>query len=162
MAVIVRAEWRRTQGSLVLLGPTGIGKSRILPAIGLRILDAAHRGNVDEDGLRFASGVRLVTGLDLGKATEQQKLGTGSEPEIARMAKRASLLLIDEAGYERNRFDPNAIRDIVYARYEAGKPTHLSSGMTAAQIEAHYDVPMMRKLWERGTGQLIDLHTRTS
>lgn len=157
--IIVNAVWKRDHGNLILLGETGIGKSKVMAAIGLRLLDYALAGKLPDDAYRFARRIRWVTGLDLGNARAQTALGAGEPPLIA-MAKRASLLLLDEGGYENDRFDPRALRDVIYARYDAGLPTILSSGKTCDGLDELYQAAMMRRLWEPGRGRVLDLHPR--
>lgn len=156
--LIERARWTRATGSLVILGPTGIGKSKILIALALRVLDYALRVGGDEV-VPYASRIRLATGLDLARASAHHKLGDGEPPPIL-AAKSASLLLIDEIGFESTRYDPDAVRDVIYARYDAGAPTIVTSGCTVAEIEKRYGEAAMRRLWEPGRGRLVDLHPR--
>lgn len=159
LELIAGAKWSRRRGNLLLLGPTGIGKTRILVAIGLRILDSAvERG--DADLVAFAARIAWTTGLDLAEARSRHKLGGGEPPEILR-AKRASLLLLDEIGFESRRLDPDAVRDVIYARYHACLPTIVASGRTARELEdprLGYGQAALRRLIEPGRGRLVDLH----
>lgn len=153
------ARWSRKTGNLLILGPTGVGKTRILVAIGLRILDAAVEKG-DADLVDFAARIAWTTGLDLAEARSRHKLGGGEAPEIAR-AKKASLLLLDEIGFESRRLDPDAIQNVIYARYHAGLPTIVASGRTTAELEdprTGYGAAALRRLWEPGRGRLVDLH----
>lgn len=159
--IVVGARWKRTHGSLVILGETGIGKSTILAAIGLRLLDLAFAGALPEDAFRFARRVRWINGIDLGVARAEHALGAG-EPKLIMEAKRASLLLLDEIGYENDRYDPHAVRDVLYARSIANMPTIVTSGKTAAELESVYKGALMRRLWEPGRGRVLDLHPRSS
>jgi DNA replication protein DnaC len=131
--VIAGARWRRDLGSIVIVGPTGFGKSRVLIAIGLRILDRALRG-VSADDLRFAAGLRMVNGLALALAPSQHRLGDG-EPPLLATAKGATLLLLDEIGFETHL---EVIRDVIFHRYDRGAPTIVASGRTAEELEGRY------------------------
>lgn len=175
--LVTQAAWTRDTGSVLLIGPTDFGKTRVLGAIGNRVLDyaiklgasrpepkpgedpretaAAHRLRV-EDAMRFARGVRYVSALDLGRARSQSKF---EEPEIVRMAKGATLLLLDEVGWEESRFDPSAVRDILRARFDpVWKPTIAASGKTWPELVERYGEPTLRMLTCKGV--LIDLHPR--
>ena len=159
--IVVGARWKRAHGNLVILGETGIGKSKILAAIGLRLLDHAFGGALPEDAFRFARRVRWINGIDLGVARAEHALGAG-EPTLIMEAKRASLLLLDEVGYENDRYDAHAVRDVLYARDSAGMPTNVTSGKTATELESVYKGALMRRLWEPGRGRVLDLHPRSS
>jgi DNA replication protein DnaC len=152
--VIDGALWKRTHGNMTILGPTGYGKSKVLRAIGLRVIDLALYGEVDKDRHDFARRVRYAYGLDLARARAASKLG--EEPAAFAEARAASLLLLDEIGFEDQRTDPVAIRDLVYWRYDNGLPTVVTSGSKIAELEARYGEATMRRLWEGG--RLVDLH----
>lgn len=155
--IVTHAAWTRNTGSVLLIGPTDYGKTRILAAIGHRVLDYAVKvGWKQPEIMRFARGVRYVSALDIGRARSQTKF---EEPEIVRMAKGASLLLLDEVGYEEERFDPHAIRDILRARFDpVWKPTIAASGKTWAELSERYGEPTLRTLTCKGV--LMDLHPR--
>lgn len=155
--LIGRAAWKRDIGSMLLLGPTDYGKTRVLCAIGNRVLDYAVKvGRSQPDVLKFAKGVRYVSALDIGRARSQSKW---EEPEIVRMAKGASLLLLDEFGWEEQRFDPHAIRDVLRARFDpVWRPTIVASGETFERLAEKYGEPTLRLLTCKGV--LVDLHPR--
>jgi hypothetical protein len=97
-----------------------------------------------------------VSALDIGRARSQSRF---EEPEIVRMAKGATLLLLDEVGYEEDRFDPHAIRDVLRARFDpVWKPTIAASGKTWAELSERYGEPTLRTLTCKGA--LMDLHPR--
>lgn len=160
--VFGRAAWRPTDGNLLILGETGIGKSSAMLAIGLRILDAASAGRLEGDAYKLAKGLRYASGLDLGRALSRaiaaQQRGDredGDPPLVAR-AKRASLLLLDEIGYEESRFDPHAVRDVLDARYRAFATTIATSGKTIDELNERYGAATMRRLTHAGV--VVDLH----
>jgi hypothetical protein len=155
--LITHAAWRRDMGSALILGPTDFGKTRVLCAIGNRVLDYAVKvGWSQPDIMRFARGVRYVSALDIGRARSQ---GKWEEPEIVRSAKNATLLLLDEFGWEEQRFDPHAVRDILRARFDpVWKPTIVASGETYERLAEKYGEPTLRMITCRGL--LLDLHPR--
>lgn len=156
--LIERAVWTREMGSVLFIGETGIGKSKFLTAVANKVLDlAAATSPADLDRLHFAAGVRRISALDLAQARSQTKFG--EEPAIIRTAKTATLLLLDEVGYEDRKLDPHAIRDVLRARYEPKMmPTIVASGMTYTELEERYGAATLRTL--TGRGVLIDLHPR--
>ena len=73
-------------GSALILGPTDFGKTRVLCAIGNRVLDYAVKvGWTQPEIMRFAQGVRYISALDVGRARSQ---GKWEEPEIVRLDMR--------------------------------------------------------------------------
>jgi DNA replication protein DnaC len=70
----------------------------------------------------------------------------------------ASLLLLDETGYEETKSDGTLIRDILRMRYEVPfyRPTVMASGATVAELNNRYGEAAMSTVWERGI--IIDLH----
>jgi hypothetical protein len=156
--LLERAAWTRDMGSVLILGETGIGKSKFLTAVANRVIDlAAGTSPTDADRLRFAAGVRRISALDLARARAHTKFG--EEPELVRVAKSATLLLLDEVGYEDGKQDPHAIRDILRARYEPRPmPVLAASGTTYSELEHRYGAATIRTL--TGRGVLIDLHPK--
>lgn len=171
--LIAEARWSRKTGSVLLLGPTDFGKTRVLQAIGHRILDAAiemgskrppsetpraeHEARV-RDVLRFARGVRYISGLDIGEARSQTRW---EEPALIHEAKRATLLLLDEVGWEDAKLDPNAVRNILRARFDpVWRPTIVASGKTWGEMVERYGEPTLRTLTNQGI--LVDLHPKAA
>lgn len=160
---LIEGAWHRDFGGVLLLGPTGIGKSRVLAAIGTRILGAAEAGILasNPDAFRFACGIRYMHGAELARAREEHRLG-GGEPPLLAEARRATLLLLDEVGFEDQGRDPGMIRELLRYRYEHKliyRPTILASGATLAELHHDYGEAAIRLVHERG--RLIDLHPRT-
>lgn len=152
VAIIERGQWGRDLGNVVILGPKRIGKSKAAIACAHRFLDKALKGDLDAAAFRFARGIRVVSGLKLGRARATTRLG--EVPELERVAQRATLLVLDEVGFEE---DATVIRDVIYDRCEdRGRPTFLTSGLTLAAIQGRYGAPTIERLRERG--HIIDLH----
>ena len=165
--LVERARWRRSTGSVLILGATDEGKSMVAIAIAHRLLDRALSGYprpIDDDAFRFARGTRFATGIELGLARSQHKLGDGDAKPVQE-AMDASLLVLDEVGYER---DAETIRDVLYARYgtRAGtvavpskaRPTIITSGRTLDELNERYGNASVRRL--PTLGHVIDLHPR--
>lgn len=154
-AVVMRASWSRAFGNLVLLGPTGIGKSVLMSAIALRILDRARAGKLERADFLVAAGIRYMSAAELAKASRRHKLGDG-DPPLMRIAKRAKVLLLDEVGFGDGRDDE--LYEIMRARYEPQwKPTILASGRTVAELVERYGATA-RCFWPKGRSMVIDLH----
>lgn len=156
LELLTRGAWSRKVGNLLILGPKRIGKTIMVIAMGHKILDAALAGGLDAEAFGFAKWLRSMTGLDVGRARAETKLG--DEPYLITSAKSASLLILDEIGFEDERQDPNAVRDIIYDRYRHGgkKPTIATSGCTKAELNKRYGSSMVERLTDMG--ECIDLH----
>ena len=142
--------WRRANGSLTLLGRTGSGKTASAIAIAHRILDAAHAKVLPRDAMAFAAGLRFVSAVDLAQARKRHKLGN-DEPPLERAAKRATLLILDEVGFES--LDERTVTDVIEFRYRNGAhehPTIITSGLSEAELAARYGDAIKRKLCELG------------
>lgn len=156
LELLCAGKWNRRSGNLLVLGPKRIGKTLLVVAMGHKILDTALEGKLDAEAFAFVCGLRFITGLDLGRARSQSKLG--EEPALIRKANGARLLILDEIGYEDDRHDPNAVRDVIYKRYEASgrRPTILTSGRTLSELKERYGAPCVERLTD--LGEVLDLH----
>lgn len=156
--LVLRLRWGRSVGSVVIVGPLAIGKTPFLTALAHRVLDAARDGRVDHRTPAFAAiaGIRYVSGIDLGKAERRHALGR-DEPPMITMAKRCSVLIMDEIGFG-DEPEISAVREIIRARYERAdcKPVLFGSGMTIDQLNQRFGEATMKCLWARG--RVIDLH----
>jgi hypothetical protein len=157
-AFIESAAWQRDSGSALFLGPTGIGKSRVLIAIGLRVLRLAETAE-DSTAQKFAAGIRYIDAMEMARAIRERKIGTVDH--LYRMACDATLLLLDEVGFEDGKLDPVLVRDLLRARYrmslrKPGTATIMASGATLKDLNIDYGEASIRTVWERGA--LIDLH----
>lgn len=155
--IVAEAAWKRSVGNLVIVGPKRIGKTKTAIAIAHRVLDAARDGQLDAAGFKFATRLRFVSCLKLGRARAETKLG--GAPELVTLAERASLLILNEVGYEE---DVSAMRDLIDDRYEdRGRPTIITSGRTIEELADRYGANTIDRLVER-RGMIIDLHPRSA
>lgn len=165
MRVFGLAAWSRREGNMVLLGPSGIGKTTAMRAIGLRILDAATDTlDIEAKDLRFACGVRFVSALDIARARATMAIKHSTTKAINKAQRilgqieSATLLLIDELGSEDGRFDPGAVRDAIELRYRERRPMIVTTGKTLEEISDRYGEAVARKAW--AGGRVINLHRR--
>ncbi|HEX8789315.1 MAG TPA: hypothetical protein VF765_00080, partial [Polyangiaceae bacterium] len=61
----------------------------------------------------------------------------------------ADLLLLDDLGTECNTAD-NAVPHVIYARYNAGRPTWVTTGITASAVTQRYGEGITRRISEPG------------
>lgn len=145
--------WERSKGNLVLLGPTGVGKTTAVCARVRGIIDTAIRGKVDPEAIAFAAGIRWIDAPTLSRATRQYALGRGEPPDVTESI-CATLLVLDELGYEQSR--DRAIADVIEQRYNRQLLTISTSGRTRAEMVTQYGDAVFRKLIAGGS--VIDCH----
>lgn len=139
--------WRWGHGNLLLLGPTGSGKSTVCAILFRQLLaHGVRHGGEAWERARFMAWFRAD---DLAEAKREHPLGKGEAPDMMR-ASRARLLVLDDAGWDR---DPTACSVVLAARYEAGLPTIITSGKTELELIAHYGAAVVRRMTETGGGR---------
>lgn len=131
----IACRWNADSGRLVL-GPTGVGKSLSFAQAARRLAAARDRG------LR-------VPKVFWFRADE---LARGSAETIAQ-AKRAPVVVLDDLGWERR---GRVITEVIGARYDAGRVTVATSGLTAVMFLDRYGDAILRRLVEVGGGELVD------
>lgn len=149
----VLGTWSMADGSLLVCGPSGSGKTTAVVAKVRRMLREALMSKSKSE-FEFARGIRFVTASDVAVARKQHPLGLG-DPAIIDTARHATLLVLDELGYEPQ--VDNAIQDLANYRYAQGRPTFTTSGLRYEEVVERYGVATARKLI--GTGKLISLFT---
>jgi DNA replication protein DnaC len=114
----------------IFQGPSGTGKTSLAVAcLQERLLDA-----------RFESALRL------GTARIQNPAGKG-EAEVVTRAIEARLLLIDDVGTEAKTAN-NAVRDVVFERHDAERPTWITTGFSSQQLADFYGDGFLRRILE--------------
>lgn len=149
---------------LLLLGPTGIGKSATAARIVRRLLQdevdkaiatALEQGRMTpiRDVGRIATWTRAT---DLSTARSQHALGEG-EPPLLVAAREARLLVVDDAGWESQR--DTAVPEVLSERYDLGRPSIVTSGLTFEQLKERYSEAVVRRILEVGgvKGRLVQL-----
>lgn len=138
--------WRWGNGNLILLGPTGSGKSTAVAMLFRYLLkDGVQRGGSAWESARFMA---WFGASDLFHASREHALGKGEAPEL-RQATRARLLVLDDAGWDT---DPRVVSEVLAERYESGLPTIVTSGKTEQELIAHYGAAVVRRMTETGGG----------
>jgi hypothetical protein len=136
--------WRWGHGNLLLLGPTGAGKStacallyRLLLGFGVK-----HGGEAWESA-RFMAWYGAAELLEYSR---QYPFGKGECPEL-QQACHARLLFLDDAGLDR---DPGPCSLVLDERYRLQLPTIINSGKTEAELVEHYGAAFVRRMTESG------------
>lgn len=166
-AVQIAEKWKpTTSGSLLLLGPTGYGKTITAVALAHRVIDKAlsildNAVPLDSGqalaAVRLARGLRFVVGTDLALARRRHPLGEGEAPLVTE-CEEASMLVLDEIGYEAQH--DTAAFDVLDQRYRKSRPTVVTSGLTHAAFSQRYGDAFARRL--RDGGKLVDMHPEST
>ncbi len=147
--------WGRHVGSLIIWGPTGMGKTAATVAVIHRLLEETKELSMPYKRVRWAYGIRYIKAADLVVARRNSRLG--GEADIIEQANEASLLVLDELGFEEpyNRIP----HDVLDKRYDGGnfrnKPTIVTTGRKYREFVARYGSSFVRRVSDRG--HLINL-----
>jgi DNA replication protein DnaC len=139
--------------SLVLLGPTGLGKTTSL-------VEATFRRIAREYDLTNWPVPTFTKAATLTQAWRTTKLGEDEiDAPIVTTAKTCPLLFIDDIGQEAN--DPQAtLMGIADARYDRGRITIVTSGLKLDSFIERYGDAFLRRFMDAGgkdSGKVIDL-----
>ncbi|MBK8994636.1 MAG: ATP-binding protein [Myxococcales bacterium] len=153
-------------GGRLICGPTGVGKSLALALVLRRVMrvEAAQRYDAADDYGRDALALVVsdyvwARAQDLPVARLQTRLGDG-EAELIANAKRADVLVLDDLGWESQRANAaDVVLEVIATRYDAGKPTLVTSGLTLADLTERYGAAVVRRICETGglPGRVLDL-----
>jgi len=136
--------WKRGRGSVLVTGPTGQGKTTCTIALLHRILDAARDKDLGVVMTDYAKRIRYTSAQALCFARQSWE----QEPELIADAKWASLLVIDEWGPEVD--SKGALWEVINSRYEDGKQTILTTGLTKDAFAKRYGDALSRRVLDRG------------
>ncbi|MBK8997671.1 MAG: ATP-binding protein [Myxococcales bacterium] len=131
----IAERWSLERGSLLVVGPTGTGKSASVARALRRLARAATSGDAPSLDVRWMSAATLAL------ARRRHALGAGEAEEIA-TAIAAPVLVVDELGPEPL---DSALHDVVDARYTAERITVTTSGMRLAELAAKYGDATVRR-----------------
>jgi DNA replication protein DnaC len=143
-------KWTPAAGSLVLLGPTGCGKSTTAVAILWRLADDAFRACLEKRSgreLDVTGCAFWIAAYELVRARKEHPLGHGEAPTIER-ARDASILVLDDLG---NEPPDTVIFELLDVRYLRGSPVIVTSGLDPSSIRERYGDALWRRIAERGT-----------
>lgn len=144
--------WNREAGSVLILGPTGAGKTAAAIALMMRVLSRAAKPEETERNARWAFGMKFIDAAELVVARRNSRLG--DEASLVDQAKSASLLVLDELGFETFSAVPY---EVINARYLSGAPTIITSGLRkftrgkqVDEFAKRYGAAFMRRITDRG------------
>lgn len=142
--------WSPTDGNLVLLGPTGLGKTMLAVRRARQLVREAHAGG----HLRSVSGFRWASGLELVRAHAEHPLGKG-KAELLSEAFDAGILFLDEIGFEDIRAGGTLMLELFEHRYRLGRVTVVTSGATREELISRYGMATWRRMVEP-KGQVVE------
>jgi DNA replication protein DnaC len=121
--------------SVLLMGPTGVGKSTAAALALRRQIRARIRTKKPVE-------VSWYYARALAHSARYYPLGEGEPPDIEK-ARTRRLLVLDDLGLER---DHGEIVDVLHARYEQGFPTWTTTGLNYEQLNDRYGEALVRRL----------------
>lgn len=127
---------RPWQGSLLLAGRAGAGKSTLAAALLLRAIDSGHPR---------ASSCRWAGADDIARAHAEHPLGKGSAPLLVAL-ERAHVAVVDDIGAEHATAANPALDALIHARFRDGRVTIATTGLARADIERRYGAGVLRRL----------------
>lgn len=137
--------------SLLVLGPTGAGKTALCLALCLREAKSSR-------------SVVWCSGRSLLQSQRRHPLGQGDPPEYER-ARDARLLVVDDPDWERQRDADQLFAELCADRYRESRPMLVTSGATLEEFTARYGSAVLRRIQEssrdsagKATGRVVDCH----
>ena len=120
--------------SILMVGPTGLGKSHLSLAIAREVIDKGY-------------GVIYGAAQDLLSAVEKERFGDGEKGTLEQLL-RCDLLIIDDLGSEfSTSFTVSAVYTIVNTRMGRGGPTIINTNLTFPEIESRYTQKVVSRLF---------------
>jgi len=149
-------KWTRRVGSAVLRGRTGAGKTIASIAVLHKVLDAARdRQDIAIKDMVFAAGCTFVSAHQL--AVDRRNNDLFEEAPLVNKAKRASLLVLDEIGFEV--FNPErdtSLFEVIDIRYLNALPTILTTNLSEGNLRKKYGEALCRRMMGLGPTIPID------
>jgi DNA polymerase III delta prime subunit len=142
--------------SALILGPSGIGKTTGLAWLVRRALAEFESSNGER--AKEAPGLLWTTAAEIALSDRRHPLGADRAPLLAQ-AILAPLLVCDDVGLE----PPGVVAEVLWARYDAGRPVLATSGCTKKQLTAHLGAAGVRRLTDQHAGSpvlVVDAHDR--
>lgn len=160
----IRAALERWDGSasMLLLGPTGSGKTSAIVATlhrlrdhaeaTIRACDVPRRGPPPERDPCPLPAFVFTSEADLAAARRHHRLGAG-EAELITRAKTADLLILDEVGFAGA---ASLVMEVADHRYRLELPTVTTTGADRRQLVNTLGSACIRRLFEGG--QMLNVH----
>lgn len=131
---------------IVLSGKSGCGKSSALVARIHEGLQRMHERGAAGTRIKRLPSVAWVTEADLVKA-EWERV------EAVNRCIRADACIVDEVGFANGHHAPNGhspvLMQVVFGRYDLGKPTSITTGLSIGELGDRYGSGLSRRLIER-------------
>jgi DNA replication protein DnaC len=141
--VTAARNWNWSDGNVMLMGQTGIGKTTAAAMLFRRLLGEAVRlGGI---AWQDAESMYWFKAYDLATARKEHQLGRGEAPEVVQ-ACSARLLVIDDLGWENG--DVTVITEVLGERHDRCYPTVFTTGRTGDQLGQMYGAAAARRMLE--------------
>lgn len=134
--------------SVLLIGPSGAGKTSLAAALVRRAIEAAKQAIDTGDGsaYKLGAGACFLTAYDLAKAGIYSPLG--SCPQLVTKALQASLLVIDDLGMDVEVYAKSAtsVREVIHERHARQRCTVVTTYLNREHMVCHYGEGITRRL----------------
>lgn len=150
--VLAQARAAVTAPVVLLVGPTGAGKSSLGTAIFRAHLDRATAQGASPEARSWGARALWVHAKPLSLARRESPLG--GEPALLARAREASVLLLDDLGQE-SPSDQGDLVAVLSERQEEGRPLIVTCGWGIEGMVERYGPHLVRRLVEGA--EVIDL-----
>jgi hypothetical protein len=145
--------WGWSDGNLLILGPSGRGKTTGASYLVRRLCArAAATGGVEFEKAQL---IRWQSCRELSQLVREHPLGQGM-PDAVQRCQNARLLVLDDIGASDDR---GALERILNTRYERAWPTVTTSGLSSRDLVSAFGEALVRRLLQRGGkgGRIVSL-----
>ncbi len=116
-------------GNLLMLGPTGLGKTHLSTAIARRVIERGF-------DVRYESAQNIISAYE----HDRFHSGRGDTEFQADSYEHCELLIMDDLGTEfQTSFSLSCLYNLINTRLNRGLPTVISTNLSAADIRSRYD-----------------------
>lgn len=145
--------WGWESGNLLILGPSGAGKTTGAAYLVRRLCARASTLGGSEFGK--AQLIRWQSCRDLSQLVREHPLGQGM-PDAVQRCQNARLLILDDVGAAD---DKGALERILNTRYERSWPTVTTSGLSSRELVTTFGEALVRRMLQRGgqDGKIVKL-----
>ncbi len=125
----------KSSASILMLGPTGLGKTHLSLAIAKQVILKGYQ-------------VLYCTAQDILRSIEREHFSRETtEDETLKTILEADLLILDDLGAEyQTSFNTATVYNIINTRLNFGRPTIISSNLTSQELEGRYTERVVSRL----------------
>ncbi|MBE3586236.1 MAG: ATP-binding protein [Thermoanaerobacter sp.] len=116
-------ENKKTGRGLLIVGPTGVGKTQLVTALGVEIVK------------RYVEAVNFVHLADLCSIFRKAVKDAGTESRLERLVRSRNLLILDDVGaVPLSGFDHQSLNSLIDTRYREQLPTVFTANLSKGEM----------------------------